>query len=67
MQLHQFLRFCVSGIPIILFDIAGIEICKVYTKEDIHVDLYEYPILELNVGFVDLYHHTYGLMITLQK
>lgn len=67
MQLHQLLRFCVFDIPILLFDINGIEICKVRSKTDIHVDLYEYDILEINIGIIDLRTHEYGLIITLQK
>ena len=67
MQLHQLLRILNIGTPIVLFDIQGIEICRVPSKDFIHVDLYEYPILEISTGFIDLHKERYGLFITIQK
>jgi hypothetical protein len=67
MQLHQLLRFVTLGTPILLFDIQGIEICKVSSKEYIHVDLYEYSILDIGTGFMDFHNKRYGLIITIQK
>lgn len=64
MQLHQLLRYISSGTPILIFDIEGVEICNVYDKEDINVDLYEYIIFE--VGIVNFFGDT-KLTITIQK
>ena len=50
MKLHQLLRFIQSANPVCIFDIAGINICQVKSKEEIPTDLYEYDILELAVG-----------------
>ena len=51
MQLHQLLRFIKSGTPIVLFDIMGVEICNVRTKEDINIDLYEETIHDIGIMF----------------
>lgn len=50
MKLHQLLRFIQSANPICIFDITGINVCQVKSKEKIPTDLYEYDILELAVG-----------------
>lgn len=67
MQLHQFLRFLSFGTPIIIFDIQGIEICKVQSKDEIDLELYEYPVMEISVGAINLYKELHGLFITIQK
>jgi len=53
MKLYQFLRKFQSGVPICIFDIAGICICQVESKQDIPLDLYDYDILDISVGIVE--------------
>lgn len=67
MQLHQLLRFITYGTPILLFDVQGVEICKVASKDDINIDLYEYLILDISVGIVDFRRNLHGMYITIQK
>lgn len=49
MQLHQLLRFIQNNTAIIIFDIQGIEICKVEDKSKINVDLYEYGVYSIKI------------------
>lgn len=67
MQLHQLLRFVNKKVPIVILDVEGIEICRVQSKDDIHVDLYEYHLLEIAVGLMVGNNQYYGLCITIQK
>ena len=67
MQLHQLLRFINFKTPLIIYDIEGIIICTVNCKNDIDIDLYEYPILELNSGIVGMPNGIPGIFITIQK
>lgn len=53
MTLYQFLRFFQSGKAIIIFDIAGVCICSVATKEDIPSDLYGYDLLNIDLGIIN--------------
>lgn len=67
MQLHQLLRFISINTAVILFDIQGIEICRVASKCDINVDFYEYPVLEIACGPSYLHSSLHSIYITIQK
>jgi len=53
MKLHQFLRHLQSANYVCIFDIDGISICQVKSKEDIPQDLYDYDILEIGSGIIE--------------
>lgn len=68
MKLHQFLRLLQAYNPVCLFDIAGVGICQVKTKEEIPIDLYDYDILDINIGLVEnIVGKRSCLYITIQK
>lgn len=67
MQLHQLLRFINFTTPLRILDIEGIEICKVNSKLDIDLDLYEYLILEISSGVINLDGLKNSIFITIQK
>lgn len=67
MQLHQFLRFITPNTAIMLFDIQGIEICRVSSKYDINVDFYEYPVLDISCGPSYINNSLHSIHITIQK
>ena len=68
MEIHQLLRHIKAGTPICIFDIAGVCIRQVATKEDISVDLYEYNILDIGVGTAYIYNNKKScIYITIQK
>lgn len=67
MQLHQLLRFITINTAIMLFDIQGIEICRVSSKYDINVDFYEYPVLDITCGPSYMNGGLHSIYITIQK
>ena len=67
MQLHQFLRYIHDNNPIILFDVKGKEVCSVRSKDDINIDLYEYPILDIGLGYSNIKGCQAAFYITLEK
>lgn len=68
MTLYQFLRFFQSGKAIIIFDIAGVCICSVATKEDIPSDLYGYDLLNIDLGIINKFMSQRACQyITIQK
>ena len=67
MELHQLLRHITYGTAICLFDIAGVCICQVRTKEEISFELYDYNVLELSAGVSYISSHNSCLYITIEK
>jgi len=68
MELHQLLRHIHSRAPIYLFDIAGVCICQVVTKEDISIELYDYVVLDLTTEISYIQNNKRAcLYITIQK
>lgn len=50
MQLHQLLRTIAVNVPIIILDIEGIEICRIKSKTEVPLDLYEYSVMLISLG-----------------
>lgn len=68
MELHQLLRHIRAGTPVCIFDIAGVCICQVPSKEDISIFLYEYVILEISAGTSYVDHNRVScIYITIEK
>lgn len=68
MELHQLLRHIRSGTAVCIFDIAGVCICQVPSKEDISIFLYEYVILEISAGTSYVDHNRVScIYITIEK
>lgn len=67
MQLYQLLRYIHLGTPIVIFDIQGIEIIKVRDKTLLPIDLYEYTLLDMCLGYFDENNSKIGLYITIEK
>lgn len=67
MELHQLLRHIRSETAICLFDIEGICICQVGTKEDISIELYDYNVQDLSTGISYVSGHSSCLYITIEK
>lgn len=68
MKLHQLLRQLQSANPVCIFDIAGMIICQVKSKEAIPQELYDYDILEISLGLIEnVVGKRSCLYITIQK
>ena len=68
MQLHQILMLIPSCIPIIVFDSVNIEICRVYSKDEINIDLYEYDIATIYPAKIKFdYDIKTGIVINIYK
>ena len=67
MKLHQLLRLVTHNLPIVLFDISNIKICEVCDKDAIDVDLFDYDVLKLTVGYCNDFCLDAALYITLEK
>lgn len=68
MELYQLLRQVRSGTAICIFDVAGVCICQVVSKEDISIDLYEYVVLDITTAISYVYNNKSScLYINIQK
>lgn len=67
MQLHQFLRYIHDAVPIMIFNLKDVCICSVRDKSNINVDLYEYDILDVDLGPSNIKGCNSAIYITLQK
>ena len=67
MQLHQLLRYIHCAVPIMIFNLKDICICSVRDKSSISIDLYEYVILDINIGSSNLKGCNSAIYITLEK
>lgn len=67
MQLHQFLRYIHCAVPIMIFNLKDVCICSVRDKSSINIDLYEYVILDINIGPSNLKGCNSAIYITLEK
>lgn len=67
MQLHQFLRYIHDAVPIMIFNLKDICISSVRDKTNIDIDLYEYDILDINIGPSNLKGCNSAIYITLEK
>lgn len=67
MQLHQFLRYIHDAVPIMIFNLKDICISSVTDKTNIDIDLYEYDILDINIGPSNLKGCNSAIYITLEK
>lgn len=65
MKLHQLLRFIVPTAAICIFDIQGVEICTVRSKEFINTDLFDYDVFEISC--IGLNMNTPAFMIVIKK
>ncbi len=67
MQLHQFLRYLHDAVPIMIFNLKDICISSVRSKENINLDLYEYVVLDINIGPSNIKGCNSAIYITLEK
>ena len=67
MQSHQFLRYIHDAVPIMIFNLKDACICSVRDKQNISIDLYEYVILDINIGPSNLNGAKTAIYITLEK
>ena len=67
MQLHQLLRYIHNNVAIMIFDLSGIQIASVRTKQNISLDLYEYEVLEINQGYSNVAGCNHAIYITIVK
>ena len=68
MQLHLLLRYLDSNIPIVLFDVQGIEISASLGKDSIDKDLYDCNILSIEMGKLQTFNQVKpALYIMLEK
>ena len=65
MKLHQLLRLIHSGMNIIIYNLKGIPIVSVRDKESISTDLYDYDVIEINVGLKDIKNKESAFFITI--
>lgn len=67
MQLHQFLRYIHDAVPIMIFNLKDMLITSVRSKENIDIDLYEYVVLDINLGPSNIKGCNYSIYITIEK